>query len=239
MHAESSRLVLDVKLSRAGFAIDVQLDVKPGVTVLFGPSGSGKSTTLEMIAGLVRPDAGRIVLGERVLFDERTDLAAHRRRIGLVFQSIALFPHRSVLDNVTYGIRGATTGSRRERALRWLDRMRVAHLASRSPATLSGGEAQRVALARALAAEPRALLLDEPFSSLDSELRDELSREIRLLVDDLSLPTVLVTHDRDEASALGDAAVVLREGRVVAAGAPSAIIGRARSPAGAPTEGAA
>lgn len=224
------------------FTLDLQLEARPGVTVLFGPSGAGKSTALAMIAGLERPDSGRITLGTRVLLDRssRVDVPPHERRIALVFQSIALFPHQRVIDNVAYGIRrrapspvgaegrgaGRSSAARRALALAWLERTRVAHLASRWPRTLSGGEAQRVALARALASEPEALLLDEPFSSLDAELRDDLVAEVRRLVDDLTLPAILVTHDRDEALACGDAAVVVREGRVVASGTPKDVLGR-------------
>jgi len=165
-----------------GFALDVAFDVPPGVTVLFGPSGSGKSTTLSAIAGLVRPSSGRISIGDDVWFDsaEKTHVAVHRRRVAFVFQSLALFPHMTALENVVYGMeRALDPGSRAKRAVALLERLRVPHLADRKPRTFSGGEAQRVALARALATSPRVILLDEPFSALDRELRIELISDLR------------------------------------------------------------
>ncbi len=192
----------------------------PGFTVLFGPSGAGKTTTLMAIAGLVRPRAGSIRLDDTVFFDgdaPQREVAPHRRRISLVFQSLALFPHLSAAENVAYGI-AAPRLQRREQALSWLQRFRVGHVARRRPETLSGGEGQRVALARALAAEPRALLLDEPFSALDDELRVALRDDLRSIVDERQLPVVFVTHDRAEARALGQQVVLMSEGRVKATG---------------------
>jgi molybdate transport system ATP-binding protein len=184
-----------------GFALDVAFDVPPGVTVLFGPSGSGKSTTLSAIAGLVRPSAGRISIGDDVWFDSatKTHVAVQRRRVAFVFQSLALFPHRTALE---------------KRAAALLDRLRVAHLARRHPRTFSGGEAQRVALARALATSPRVILLDEPFSALDRELRVELIADLRESIRELDVPVLFVTHHRQEARALGERLVVLEAGRV-------------------------
>jgi molybdate transport system ATP-binding protein len=213
-----------------GQGLEVHFQVPPGITVLFGPSGAGKSTTLSVIAGLVAPTAGRVALGERVLFDShaRVDEPPERRRVALVFQSLALFPHLSVEENVAYGLPGGLPrAERRRRALEWLERMRVAHVVGRRPATLSGGEAQRVALARALASEPQVLLLDEPFSAMDSRLRMGLGEELRSLVAELRLPTVLVTHDREDALRLGERAVGLEQGRVVNTGTPAQVVGLA------------
>ncbi|MFZ5439446.1 MAG: ABC transporter ATP-binding protein [Myxococcota bacterium] len=192
--------------------LEVCLDFAPGVTVVMGPSGAGKSTLLTTIAGLVRPARGRIALGETTLFDAagNLELPAHRRRVALVFQSLALFPHLSARENVAYGIPGAA----REKAQAWLERTRVAHLAERLPGSLSGGEAQRVAIARALASEPKALLLDEPFSALDVELRGELVAELRSLVTSLGLVALLVTHDSRDAAAMSSRVVRLEKGRV-------------------------
>ncbi|MBK7857641.1 MAG: ATP-binding cassette domain-containing protein [Archangiaceae bacterium] len=185
--------------------LDVEgLTVPPGVTVLFGPSGAGKSTCLSVIAGLLEPDSGVVKLGDVVL----SALPPHRRRVALVFQSLALFPHLDALSNVAYGARS------RAEALRWLERTRAAHTASRRPAELSGGEAQRVALARALASEPKVLLLDEPFSAMDLKLRRELGAELLEVVRGVGLPTVLVTHDAEDAAAFGDRRVRLEAGRV-------------------------
>jgi molybdate transport system ATP-binding protein len=200
-----------------GFALDVAFDVPPGVTVLFGPSGSGKSTTLSAIAGLVRPSAGRISIGDDVWFDSatKTHVAVQRRRVAFVFQSLALFPHMTALENVVYGMdRTLDPPARAKRAAALLDRLRVAHLARRHPRTFSGGEAQRVALARALATSPRVILLDEPFSALDRELRVELIADLRESIRELDVPVLFVTHHRQEARALGERLVVLEAGRV-------------------------
>lgn len=196
--------------------LQVDLDFPTGITAIQGPSGAGKTTLLLTIAGLLRPQAGRIELEGRVLFDheQATELPAHRRRVALVFQSLALFPHLTSLENVAYGVRTSSRTERQRHALQWLDRARVAHLADRMPASLSGGEAQRVAIARALASEPRALLLDEPFSALDDELRQELGTELRNLVQELGLVTLLVTHHREDAQRLGVRRLTLREGHL-------------------------
>lgn len=196
--------------------LDVDLDLGSGITAVMGPSGAGKTTLLTAIAGLVRPETGRIVLDDRVLFDstERTFAPPHQRRIALVFQSLALFPHLSAWENVAYGIRARARTDRRDQAFAWLARTRVGHLADRMPPSLSGGEAQRVAIARALASEPRALLLDEPFSALDRTLRAELSAELRALVAELGIAAILVTHHEEDAKSLGSRIVLLSNGRV-------------------------
>lgn len=216
--------------------LELSLRLPAGVTVLFGPSGSGKSTCLSALAGLVRPDRGRIVLGGRTLFDRERgiDLAPRHRRVALVFQSLALFPHLDALANVAFGIpRGLGRGERRSVAQRWLERMRVGHLASRHPGTLSGGEAQRVALARALASTPSLLLLDEPFSALDAGLRRELWVEVGGVVEELGIPALLVTHDREDAGALATRIIHLRDGRVDSNPANPARPASARSAAAA------
>ena len=214
----SDALEVRVKVSAARRVhIDVDFEIAPGVTALFGASGVGKSTLLLVLAGLFQPDAGRIRLGQRVLFDTqaRVNMPPERRRTALVFQSLALFPHLTVLENAAYGIpRDVSSAERLQRAKGWLARMRVEHVAERKPPTLSGGEAQRVALARALASEPRALLLDEPLSALDEALSARLGEELRELTRELALPTLLVTHDRSDAQLLAARALVMREGRV-------------------------
>jgi molybdate transport system ATP-binding protein len=216
-----ARIDLEPQGGRERFRLRVDLEVPPGVTILFGPSGSGKSTALAAIAGLLRPDAGRIALGDDVWFD--ADLRIHAppqaRRVAYVFQSLALFPHMSALANVAYGIDRATPRPERQaRARALLDKLGVGHLAGRRPRTFSGGEAQRVALARALATSPRVMLLDEPFSALDRDLRIQLAAEVRALVDELAVPLVHVTHNHGEARALGDRIIRLDAGRVVASG---------------------
>lgn len=201
------------------FKLDVAFEAPPGVTVLFGPSGAGKSRTLGCIAGSVRPDAGRVALGSEVWFDHERggeQLPVHRRRVAYVFQSLALFPHMTAEDNVSYGIaRDVPADSRRARANDMLARMRVGHLASRRPRSFSGGEAQRVALARAFAMKPRVLLLDEPFSALDAGVKRELLAEVAEWLARERIPAILVTHLAEEARALGEHVVLLDNGRVV------------------------
>ena len=197
--------------------LDVKLTIGAGITALMGPSGAGKTTLLVAVAGLLRPDVGKIALGGTVLFDSarRVFVPPHQRRVALVFQSLALFPHLSAWENVAYGLPPMARVERRARALKELQRAHVDHLADRRPATLSGGEAQRVALGRALATEPRALLLDEPFSALDRSLREKLGDELRALVDAIGVPTLLVTHDRADAERLGSRLIQLDAGRLV------------------------
>jgi len=218
-------LDVTLRLRRAGagreFSLDVSFRAEPGITILFGPSGSGKSTTLAAIAGLLRPDEGRVALGGEVWFDSANGVerAIHTRQVAFVFQSLALFPHLSALDNVAYGVdRTLPRAERRDRARKMLDQMKVGHVAERRPTTFSGGEAQRVALARAFAMSPRLVLLDEPFSALDRDLRLSLAADVRAWVDQVGLPLVQVTHHRNEARAMGDRVVLLDGGRVTATG---------------------
>ena len=203
----------------------VDLDVPAGKLVaLLGPSGCGKTTLLRIIAGLERPDAGAVHLGDRVLFDGTTAVAPERRRIGMVFQDWALFPHLTVGRNVGFGLdRRDRRGARVDEALAMVD---LAGLADRMPATLSGGQQQRVALARALANEPAALLLDEPFSNLDASLRVSIRAEVQRLLHDLSVTAVFVTHDQEEAFLLGDEVAVMLDGRIVQQGPPAEIYER-------------
>jgi molybdate transport system ATP-binding protein len=197
-------------------AIDVRFEVPPGITVLFGPSGAGKSRTLSCIAGIARPHRGRIAFGHEVWFDARGEKPIHERRVAYVFQSLALFPHLTALQNVAYGVpRGA---AREAHAEAMLSKMQVAHLRDRKPKTFSGGEAQRVALARAFAMRPKVVLLDEPFSALDDAVRRELLREVEQRIAEDAIPTVLVTHRQDEALQLGQRIVCLEKGRVVREG---------------------
>jgi molybdate transport system ATP-binding protein len=203
--------------SEKPFTLDLAFDAARGITILFGPSGSGKSTTLSAIAGLLRPDAGRIALGDDVWFDSEKDIdrPTHQRGVAFVFQSLALFPHMTAIENVAYGMeRNLPTAEKRKRARDLLARFKVPHVEGRRPSTFSGGEAQRVAIARAFAMAPRIALLDEPFSALDQPLRTELAADVRGFVDDLGILLVHVTHEKSEARALGDRVVVLEAGRV-------------------------
>jgi putative spermidine/putrescine transport system ATP-binding protein len=207
-------------------AVDAaSLDVRPGeLIVLLGPSGCGKTTTLRMIAGFVAPSAGDIRLDGVSI----TGLPPHRREMGIVFQSYALFPHLSVARNVAFGLemRRMPRPAIRQRVQEMLRLVRLEAFGSRLPRELSGGQQQRVALARALAIHPRVLLLDEPLSNLDAALRQEMAREIRLLQQSGGITTIMVTHDQTEALALADRIVVMHEGRVQQIGTPQQVHGR-------------
>jgi putative spermidine/putrescine transport system ATP-binding protein len=203
----------------------VDLAVAAGELVaLLGPSGCGKTTALRTVAGLLPVRAGRVVLDG----DDITRTPPHRRELGLVFQSYALFPHLDVFGNVAFGLRLRRVAAEeiRRRADEALERVGLAGLQARLPAQLSGGQQQRVALARAIVLKPRLLLLDEPLSNLDAQLRVEMRAELRRLQRELGLAMLHVTHDQAEALALADRIVVLREGRVAQAGTPQAVFER-------------
>lgn len=198
------------------FAVDVKFTAPAGVTVIFGPSGGGKTTILQCVAGLLRPDAGVISIdGERVFDSERKiDFTPQARRIGYVFQELALFPHMSAAENIAFGIHN--NGRQKELLVRdVLERFRITHVAAHRPGEISGGERQRVALARALVTRPRLLLLDEPFSALDDALKLEIMADLREWLSRLSVPALFVTHDRSEAEALGERMLLLNEGKIV------------------------
>ncbi len=198
----------------------VDLDVAAGSTLaLLGPSGCGKTTLLRIVAGLEVPDEGTVVVGDRTVVGPGTFVAPERRRVGLVFQDGALFPHLSVARNVGFGLpRAERRGSPRiDDALRLVG---LDGYADRSPATLSGGQQQRVALARAVAPRPGVLLLDEPFSNLDASLRVQVRSEVHALLLDLGVTAVFVTHDQDEAFVLGDRVAVMSDGAVRQVGTP-------------------
>ena len=207
----------------------LDLRIEAGETlVLLGPSGCGKTTTLRLIAGLEQPDTGG-----KVLFDGQdvTRQSIETRNVGMVFQSYALFPNMTVAENIAYGlrIRKLPPAQRRERVAEMLAMMRIEALADRAVDQLSGGQRQRVALARALAVQPRALLLDEPLTALDAQLRDTLRVEINLLLRRLGITTIYVTHDQAEAMALGDRIIVMAQGRVAQIGTPRDIYQRPAS----------
>ncbi|CAD7054246.1 ABC transporter ATP-binding protein [Pseudorhizobium endolithicum] len=198
---------------------DLSITIKPGTLVtLLGPSGCGKTTTLRMLAGLEHPSAGRILIGGK----DVTMLPANERDVSMVFQSYALFPHMSALQNVAYGLEssGMKLKEARERAEEGLQLVGLAGMGDRLPAELSGGQQQRVAVARALVLEPQVLLLDEPLSNLDARLRRRVRTEIRELQQRLGFTAVYVTHDQDEALAVSDHIIVMKDGRVAQEGAP-------------------
>jgi molybdate transport system ATP-binding protein len=204
----------------------------PGeITALIGPSGSGKTSILRCIAGLLQPREGRIECGEQVWLDSARGIALSPqvRRVGLVFQDYALFPHLSALDNVRAALTHLRRSVRKGRARALLAQVHLAGLEGRMPDQLSGGQRQRVALARALAREPSVLLLDEPFSAVDQMTRRKLQEELARLHREIRVPILLVTHDLSEAAALADRMVVLGHGRTLQAGPPADIIDRPRS----------
>jgi molybdate transport system ATP-binding protein len=213
----------------SGFHLRAEFDAGPGITILFGPSGAGKSTILDCIAGLQIPDDGEIRLGDEVLFDarRRVSVPVNRRGIGYVFQSLALFPHLTVEQNVAYGLAGMRRGDRNRRVSRLLEAFHIAGLAGRRPARISGGERQRVALARTLVVEPRALLLDEPLAALDVAVKTSIIDDLRAWTH-RRIPVLYVTHNREEVLALGEQILVMENGRILARGTPHDVL---RAPA--------
>ncbi|MFB3813812.1 MAG: molybdenum ABC transporter ATP-binding protein [Terriglobales bacterium] len=208
------------------FVLNVNFTAAPGITILFGPSGAGKTTALDCVAGLRTPDDGHIAVGGRVLFDraQRVNVPVRRRNIGYVLQTLALFPHLDVENNVGYGLARLDKSERARRVDAILESFRIAHLRRRKPGDLSGGEKQRVALARALVTDPVVLLLDEPLSALDAPTRSRLTDDLRAWNDAHGVPMLYVTHSRDEVFALGERVVVLEKGRVLAEGAPQDVL---------------
>jgi molybdate transport system ATP-binding protein len=208
------------------FALDVKFQASPGFTILFGPSGAGKTTLLDCVAGLARPDSGRIAIGDRVWFDaaQRSDLPVAQRRVGYVFQTLALFPHLTVEQNVQYGLTHLPQAQRAAQASAILQAFRIPHLASRYPREISGGESQRTALARTLVTDPALLLLDEPLAALDASTKTTIIDDLRSWNQAHHIPILYVTHSREEVFALGERVIVLDAGRIVAQGTPHEVI---------------
>ncbi|MFD0935979.1 molybdenum ABC transporter ATP-binding protein, partial [Methylobacterium trifolii] len=220
---------VDVALRRSGFSLDVAFTAGGGLTALFGRSGSGKTTVIDLIAGLARPDRGRIVVGGETLLDSARGLRlpVHRRRVGVVFQDARLLPHLSVRRNLGYGryFSGARHDAAEFEAVTGM--LVLGHLLDRQAAGLSGGERQRVAIGRALLAKPRLLLMDEPLAALDEARKAEILPYIERLRDEAGVPIVYVSHAVAEVARLANTVVVLEHGRVAAAGPAEAILRRA------------
>jgi glycine betaine/proline transport system ATP-binding protein len=208
------------------FSLEVDWHGGDEVVALFGPSGAGKTLTLQCLAGLVRPDHGRIVVGGEVFFDSDAgiDVPTQRRRLGYVFQGYALFPHLSVEDNVGYGLRGRPREERRRRAGEVLEIVGLGAWADHYPQQLSGGMQQRVGLGRALALDPEVLFFDEPFSALDPLIRKEMQDELCRLQNEMQRCIVFITHDFAEALRLGDRIAVMKDGSIDQVGTPEAIV---------------
>jgi molybdate transport system ATP-binding protein len=226
-------LRVEARTRLGAFALDVALETpEDGCLALAGPSGAGKTSVLRVVAGLARPDRGRVSCGDEVWLDTARgiDVAPERRRCGYVFQDYALFPHLRAWQNVAYPLRDLPRREHRRRALELLDRFGVGTLAEARPRSLSGGERQRVAVARALARRPAALLLDEPLSALDARTRAAAGRELASVLREAGVPALLVTHDFTEAALLGDRVGVIDGGRVVQLGGAAEL---AASPASA------
>ncbi len=221
------------------FVLEVEFQAAPGFTILFGPSGAGKTTLLDCVAGLAQPDSGRIAIGDRILFDAvqsidhssanpaanpAVKLPVAKRRVGYVFQTLALFPHLTVEQNVQYGLAPLPPPERSAQASAMLRAFRIPHLAQRYPREISGGESQRTALARTLVTDPAVLLLDEPLAALDSATKARIIDDLRQWNQAHRIPILYVTHSREEVFALGERVIVLEAGRIVAQGTPHEVI---------------
>lgn len=223
-------LQVTVRRTLGSFRLDVAIEAPaPGVVALFGRSGSGKTSIIQAVAGLLRPESGRIALGDTVLFDSARgiDLPPEKRRIGYVFQDARLFPHMSVARNLAYGLKRAPKGEAAIGMDAVVDLLGIRPLLDRRPQALSGGERQRVALGRALLAQPRLLLMDEPLAALDAERKAEVLPYLEALHDRLALPILYVTHAMEEVARLADTLVMVDAGRVLAAGPLAEVLSRA------------
>jgi molybdate transport system permease protein len=218
-------LEVDITKKFAGFELRVSFATDDSPISVLGPSGAGKTMLLRCIAGLDRPDSGRIVLNNRILFDakKQTNLPSRERRVGLLFQQYALFPHRTVEENIAFPLEGFSESDRSKRVASLIERTQISGLERRYPRQLSGGEQQRAALARALALDPEALLLDEPLSALDTHLRSKIEHLLEETFAGYPRPSLLVTHNVEEAYRLGTRLLVLSHGQIVAFGEKEAI----------------
>ncbi|MBF0559195.1 MAG: ATP-binding cassette domain-containing protein [Nitrospirae bacterium] len=218
-------LSVELKKKVGPFDLDVAWEMADELAVLFGYSGAGKSITLQMIAGLMQPDAGVVRCGEKVLFDSfnKINLPPQKRSFGYVFQNLALFPHMTVDENIRYGATGISSDECRKRLAEIIGAFRLEEVIGRLPSKLSGGQQQRVAFARALIRKPDVLLLDEPFSALDNPLRLEMRQFLKDVRNTFNIPVVLVTHDIIEAYTMADNIIVYSNGRVVQTGHPSEV----------------
>jgi molybdate transport system ATP-binding protein len=225
-------LSLKARKILGNFTLDVSWEMDRELMVLFGPSGAGKTITLQMLAGLLRPDEGRIVSGDRVFFDSASgiDLPPQERSLGYVFQDRALFPHMTVRQNIGYGVLGVDQAAREAMVRTMIETFHLEDVENKHPSQISGGQKQRVTLARALIGRPEALLLDEPFSALDNNLHIEMRQLLRGIRRDFNVPIILITHDLLEAYTLADNVVIYSAGRVIQVGTPEQLFNRTSNP---------
>src|SRR5580693_2202919 len=236
MKTDASRDGLTVQLQKhfsgAGrdFVLDLSFEATAGITIIFGQSGAGKTTLLDCIAGLTTPGSAKITIGNRILCDlaRGTNVPVQHRKIGYVFQDLALFPHLTVGKNIEYGLPGINKSERQNKAGAILESFRIAHLRDRKPAEISGGERQRVALARALVTDPCVLLLDEPLAALDASTKSKIIDDLRTWNAAHAIPILYITHNRGEVFALGDRVIVLENGRIIADGTPHGVMAAPR-----------
>jgi len=219
-------LAVRVKKRLAEFTLDADFEASSAVTIVFGESGSGKTTLLRCVAGVTRPDAGRIAIGDRVLFDgdRRIDVPPRRRRVGFVLQQLALFPHLSARANIAYGLAHLTAAEQRQRVDAIATSFRIVDLLDRHPAQISGGERQRVGLARSLVGDPEILLLDEPMSALDHATQSRIIEDLLRWNEARQIPVLYVTHSQREVFALGRRVLLFEEGRIVGDGQPQQVM---------------
>ncbi len=225
-------LQVSLKKTLNGFGLDIGWEIGNELTVLFGFSGAGKSMTLQLIAGLMKPDKGRVSLDDAVYYDSstRTDIPPQDRPFGYVFQDLALFPHMTVTGNIFYGAPAVPKPEKMDRAREMIREFKLPGLEGRYPHEISGGQKQRVALARALIRQPQVLLLDEPFSALDNPLRLEMRQFLKDIRNKFNIPIVLVTHDVTEAFTMADTLIVYSKGRVAQRGSPKEVFNNPSSP---------
>jgi len=210
----------------ANFALDVKFSIPAGVTILFGASGSGKTTLLRCVAGLLRPDSGQIKIGDQILFDSdtRVDVPVRERKIGFLFQNLALFPHLSVAKNIEYGLDGCERTPAQQLTENILESFRISALRNHKPNEISGGERQRVALARALVTDPRVLMLDEPLYALDYPTQSQIIEDLRAWNAARDIPILYVTHSQREVFALGERVISLENGKILSQGTPQDVL---------------
>jgi molybdate transport system ATP-binding protein len=222
-------LAVRLRLRLSGsFTLDVDFTAAPGVTIVFGESGSGKTTLLRSIAGLTRPERGRVTIGDRVLYDSATatNVDPWLRRVGFVFQDLALFPHLTAAQNIAYGLGALDRDEQRRRTGAIAASFDIADVLGRRPKQISGGERQRVGLARTLVTNPDVLLLDEPLSALDRRTQSRIMADLQRWNAERQIPILYVTHSTREAFALGDRVLALDDGAIVADGTPDQVIGQ-------------